>query len=46
MKEVINIQNLTKIYPNGKKANDNIAIFVRKGEIVGLIGPKGAGKPP
>ena len=44
MKKIINIENLTKVYPNGKRANDNITMFVRKGEIVGLIGPNGAGK--
>lgn len=41
---VINIKNLTKVYPTGKKANDNITIYVDEGETVGIIGPNGAGK--
>ncbi len=41
---VIEINNLTKIYPDGTKANDQISISVRKNEIVGIIGPNGAGK--
>ncbi|AEC51670.1 ABC-type multidrug transport system, ATPase component [Pyrococcus sp. NA2] len=41
---VIEIKNLTKIYPDGTKANDNISIKVKRGEIVGIVGPNGAGK--
>ncbi len=41
---VIEINDLTKVYPDGTKANDRISIKVRKNEIVGLIGPNGAGK--
>ncbi|WP_456423252.1 ABC transporter ATP-binding protein [Thermococcus sp.] len=41
---VIEIENLTKVYPDGTKANDRISISVRKNEIVGIIGPNGAGK--
>lgn len=41
---VIEIDNLTKVYPDGTRANDRISIKVRKNEIVGLIGPNGAGK--
>ncbi|ADH61661.1 ABC transporter related protein [Thermoanaerobacter mathranii subsp. mathranii str. A3] len=44
MTEILKIENLTKIYPNGVKANDNLNISVREGEIVGIIGPNGAGK--
>lgn len=44
MKKAIKITNLTKIYPNGKKANDNLNITVDEEEIVGIIGPNGAGK--
>ena len=40
----INVKNLTKIYPNGKKANDSLNIQVNMGESVGIIGPYGAGK--
>ena len=42
--EILKTINLTKIYPNGIKANDNLNISVREGEIVGIIGPNGAGK--
>ena len=44
MDKVLDVVNVTKIYPNGKKANDCINLEVRKGEIVGIIGPNGAGK--
>lgn len=36
--------NLTKVYPNGVRANDAINISVEEGKIVGIIGPNGAGK--
>ena len=41
---VLEVKNLTKIYPNGKVANNNINLSVKKGEIVGIIGPNGVGK--
>jgi len=44
MEEILLVSNVTKIYPNGKKANEAINLKVKKGEIVGLIGPNGAGK--
>ena len=44
MDKVLDVLNVTKIYPNGKKANDCINLEVHKGEIVGIIGPNGAGK--
>jgi len=44
MVEELKIINLTKVYPNGKKANDSINITVQKGKVVGIIGPNGAGK--
>lgn len=39
----INIQNLSKIYPNGKKALSNISLEIGEG-MFGLLGPNGAGK--
>ncbi len=44
MADELKIINLTKVYPNGKKANDSINITVRRGEVAGIIGPNGAGK--
>jgi ABC-2 type transport system ATP-binding protein len=39
----IEIQNLSKIYPNGNKALDNISLTIESG-MFGLLGPNGAGK--
>lgn len=36
-------QDLTKSY-NGRKVVDEVTVFVKTGEIVGLFGPNGAGK--
>ncbi|MGC8996088.1 MAG: ABC transporter ATP-binding protein [Thermoplasmata archaeon] len=42
--EIITVEDLVKIYPNGIIANDHINLKVKKGEIIGIIGPNGAGK--
>jgi ABC-type multidrug transport system ATPase subunit len=39
----LSIKNLTKTYPNGVKALDNVSIEISKG-MFGLLGPNGAGK--
>jgi len=39
----IEIRNLSKIYPNGNKALDNINLTIESG-MFGLLGPNGAGK--
>lgn len=39
----LEINNLSKIYPNGVKALDQISITIRQG-MFGLLGPNGAGK--
>lgn len=39
----ININNLTKIYPNGNKAIHDISFEIESG-MLGLLGPNGAGK--
>lgn len=39
----LKIENLTKVYPNGVKALDNVSIEIGNG-MFGLLGPNGAGK--
>lgn len=41
---MIELQNITKIYPGDVRAVDNVSLKVRKGEILGLIGKSGCGK--
>lgn len=41
---MIEIQNVTKVYPSGLKANQNISFTVNNGEVVALVGPNGSGK--
>lgn len=41
---MIEIRSVSKTYPGGIKANDNISFTVRNGEIVSLVGPNGSGK--
>lgn len=40
---LLKISNLTKVYPNGKKALNNVNLEIPNG-IFGLLGPNGAGK--
>jgi ABC-2 type transport system ATP-binding protein len=40
----VQVSGLTKVYPGGTKAVDDISFEVREGEIFGLLGPNGAGK--
>lgn len=42
--KILEAVNITVIYPNGVRANDNISISVNEGEILGLLGENGAGK--
>jgi ABC-2 type transport system ATP-binding protein len=42
--EVIRTEGLTKVYPGGVRAVDDLDMSVRRGEIFGLLGPNGAGK--
>ncbi|MCL0093964.1 ABC transporter ATP-binding protein [Dehalococcoidia bacterium] len=44
MTTLIEVVDLTKVYPTGLKANDALTLKVCEGEIVGVIGPNGAGK--
>ena len=43
MKAVIT-EDLSKIYPSGKKAVDKVCISLDPGEVFGFLGPNGAGK--
>ena len=40
----VETQSLSKIYPNGLKAVDEISMKIEHGEIFGFLGPNGAGK--
>lgn len=43
-KPILEMKGITKIYPNGVVANEDIDFEVRKGEIHALMGENGAGK--
>lgn len=42
--QAVTIEKLSKIYPGGKKAVENLSLSLQKGEVFGFLGPNGAGK--
>jgi ABC-2 type transport system ATP-binding protein len=44
MNKIIDVKDLTKVFPPSTKAVDGISFSVDEGEIFGFLGPNGAGK--
>ena len=43
-KEILRMEDITKIYDNGFVANKNVTFWLNEGEILALVGENGAGK--
>ncbi len=41
---MLSVDNMSKTYPNGIRANQSVSQSVEPGEAVGLVGPNGSGK--
>jgi ABC-2 type transport system ATP-binding protein len=44
MFDIIKVEKLVEVYPNGTKAVDRVSFSVKEGEFFGFLGPNGAGK--
>lgn len=44
MRKLIEVEALTKVYPDGTTAVDDVTFHVDEGEMFGFLGPNGAGK--
>jgi ABC-2 type transport system ATP-binding protein len=42
--ELIEVDSLVKVYPDGTRAVDEVSFQVQPGEVFGFLGPNGAGK--
>ncbi len=44
MDEILKFEQVTKHYPNGVHALNNVSFEVKQGEFISVIGPSGSGK--